>query len=128
MSRPRTLAFVFLLGALLTGSALGFTTSRVLAAREPAVRVSDQRSLRDVLAQRLDLSPDQRAAIDSILDARREAMEAVMARVRPEMDSVRVASRAAMRRLLSPAQQAEFDRMVAESQARIEKSRVHGSR
>jgi hypothetical protein len=33
-----------------------------------------------------------------------------------------------MRRLLSPAQQAEFDRMVAESQARIEKSRVHGSR
>jgi Spy/CpxP family protein refolding chaperone len=125
MQRNRAMAMLFLLGALLTGGALGFAGTRVFAAdRPPVVQWGNQRSMRAYVAKRLDLSPDQQAQMDSILDERYRAMRAAMDPVRPRMDSIRLASRARMRALLSPAQQAAFDQLVAESEARRDSARA----
>lgn len=125
MQRTKANAVMFLLGALLTGGALGFAGSRVFEAdRPPVVQWGNQRSMRDYVAARLDLSEGQRAQIDEILDERYRATRAVMEPVRPVMDSIRLASRAKMRAILSPAQQAAFDRMIAESEARRDSARA----
>ncbi len=124
MQKSRAMAVLFLLGALLTGGALGFAGTRVLGAKEPVVQWGDQRSMRDYVATRLDLSAEQRAALDQILDERYRATRAAMDPVRPTMDSIRIASRARIRTLLSPAQQAEFDRLIAESEARRDSIRA----
>ncbi len=117
MQGSRAVATSFLLGALLTGGALGFAGSRMLGDREPVIRWGDQRSMRAYVAKRLDLSTGQQAAVDSILEDRHRQMGVLLDPIRPKLDSIRTASRAQIRRLLSPDQQAEFDRMVAELKA-----------
>jgi hypothetical protein len=125
MNRSKAMAMMFLLGALLTGGALGFAGSRVLNGKEPVIRWGDQRSMRDYVGRRLDLSVGQRVAVDSILEDRHRQMGKLMEPLRPKMDSIRMSSRAQMRVLLSPVQQAEFDRMLQELQARNDSTHRH---
>lgn len=125
MQRSRAMAVMFLLGALLTGGGLGFAGTRLFAAtRPPVVQWGNQKSLREYVGTRLDLSPEQQASLDTILDERYRAMRAAMDPVRPTMDSIRLASRARIRAILSPTQQAEFDKLVAESEARRDSVRA----
>lgn len=114
--RSRQTATMFLLGALLTGGVLGFSANRVFAGgRKPLVQ--PQRQLRDQLAERLQLSPAQRERVDSILDDRHRQMTEVLKPVRPRMDSIRLNARANIRRILTPAQEVEFEAMLKELQA-----------
>lgn len=130
MQRNRAMAGMFLLGALLTGGALGFTGSRVLGGGEPVVRWGDQASMRDYVATRLELSEGQRQAMDSLLDDRYRAMRQTMEPLQPRLDSIRLASRAKIRAMLSPTQQERFDALVREQEARRDSSRAraHGRR
>ncbi len=114
--RSRQTATMFLLGALLTGGVLGFSANRVFAGgRKPLVQ--PQRQLRDQLAERLQLTPAQRERVDSILDDRHRQMNEVLKPVRPRMDSIRLNARANIRRILTPAQDVEFEAMLKELQA-----------
>ncbi len=114
--RSRQTATMFLLGALLTGGVLGFSANRVFASgRKPLVQ--PQRQLRDQLAERLQLTPAQRERVDSILDDRHRQMNEVLKPVRPRMDSIRLNARANIRRILTPAQDVEFEAMLKELQA-----------
>jgi hypothetical protein len=120
------MALSFLLGALLTGGALGFAGSRMIGNKEPVIRWGDQKSIRAYFSKRLDLSSGQQTAVDSILEDRHRQMGKLIDPIRPKMDSVRMASRSQIRLLLSPSQQVEFDKMVAELQAHGDSS--HGRR
>jgi Spy/CpxP family protein refolding chaperone len=114
--RSRQTATMFLLGALLTGGVLGFSANRVFAGgRKPLVQ--PQRQLRDQLSERLQLTPAQRERVDSILDDRHRQMTEVLKPVRPRMDSIRLNARANIRRILTPAQEVEFEAMLKELQA-----------
>jgi Spy/CpxP family protein refolding chaperone len=112
MQRSRSLALMFLLGALLVGGALGFTADRVLAG-DRCGRDGDQRRSRGWLSEELNLTPEQRAAVDSIFERRHRELRAVIATVRPRMDAVRDTARQQIRGVLDEGQRARFDEIIA---------------
>ena len=66
MQRSKNLAMMFLLGAVLVGGALGFTADRVWT-RDAWCK--DPRASQELLYDRLELDPKQRAAFDSGLSS-----------------------------------------------------------
>jgi hypothetical protein len=103
---------LFLLGATLVGGAAGFSAKGVMDSPKPR----SQRAMRDQLSTRMRLSPEQRTAFDSILDARNRRFQAILAPHRPAMDSVRESARSAIRERLSADQQREWDAILAEQE------------
>jgi hypothetical protein len=112
MQRSRSLALMFLLGALLVGGALGFTADRVLST-DRCARNGDNRRSFAWLTEELHLTPAQSAAVDSIVERRHREMRAVIAPVRPQMDAVRDTARQQIRRVLDETQRARFDELLA---------------
>ena len=108
MNQSKHVAIAFLFGAVLVGGALGFTADRMLTRDRRG-----DRSL-DMLDQRLNLSDEQRARFDSILDDRRRQLTLVYESIEPKMDSIRHNARAQMRQVLSAEQRAEFEIFLAE--------------
>jgi Spy/CpxP family protein refolding chaperone len=122
MTRPKSVALAFLAGALLVGGLLGFTADRVVFGE----RLCDHRAerggrLRERLATDLDLSPAQRATVDSLLDARDVRVRALFAEVRPAADSLYLETRDHIRQVLTPEQRRQFEEFIARSNARTEK-------
>ena len=123
----KQMAVMFLLGALLVGGAMGFATDRMLVRDRLCPRWGDQRAMRGRLAEELELSAAQRAALDTILDRRNDAMDTLFQPIRPQLDSVREAARAEIRRRLTPRQTAAWDRILAEMKAeKLESERRRG--
>jgi hypothetical protein len=114
IQRTKAQAIFFLLGAVLVGGALGFTANRAIERRD---LTKDQRSSRAQLAARLELDATQRVMLDSVLDARNERMKALLAPVRPQLDSIRFAARAVIRARLTHEQQARWDQVLREMSA-----------
>lgn len=110
-ARPKSLALMFLLGAFLTGGAVGFAADRAVTRARPEKQF-DERAGRDSLAQALSLSPDQRRVIDSVFDWRRAQYKTIMQTYRPALDSVRDSARVLMRAVLDPAQQERFNAII----------------
>jgi hypothetical protein len=122
--RSKALALIFLLGTLIVGGAVGFTVDRLLV-RNACRDVADRKSLRRTLADRLELTPAQRVAVDSILDKRHRDMNAVYDVVRPQiqpqLDSIRAAARVEIAKLLDARQQTRFQQMIEESKREAQK-------
>ena len=116
MQRPKYVAFLFVIGAVLVGSVLGFSADRVIVRDRLASRW-DQRAVRSQLHEDLGLSAAQRTAVDSILDARNERMAAITAPIKPQLDAVKDSARAAIRLRLDPEQQAKWDAILRELDA-----------
>jgi hypothetical protein len=116
--RSKHLAMMFLLGALLVGGALGFTVDRLMVNDRICPPLGDLRAMRGRLAADLSLSEAQRVWFDSILDRRNEVFDSIARPVKPQMDSVRRAARAEIRRRLEPAQQARWDEHLRDLAAR----------
>lgn len=112
MQRSKALALVFLVGTLVVGGALGFTADRLLV-KDPC-RSGDRQSLHEYLGERLELTPVQQASVDSILDKRHRDLSAVFAPVRPTADSIRIAARAEIFKVLDARQKPIFQRMIDE--------------
>ncbi len=110
--RPKSLALMFLVGAFLTGSAVGFAADRAVSGSRPVPRLYDEKAGRDSLAQELNLTPDQRRVIDSVFDWRRARSREIMQRIKPAIDSVRDSGRVLMLQTLEPAQQAVFKAII----------------
>ena len=113
---------MFLLGAFLTGGAVGFAADRAVSGSRPA-RQYNERSMGDELAVQLNLSADQRRVIDSVFDWRRmrnreimqpyrPILDSVRDVTRPMLDSVRDSGRVLMRRVLDTAQQTKFTALI----------------
>jgi hypothetical protein len=116
-------ALAFLLGALLTGGALGFTAARVFDREQRAPWTYE--TVRERLARELGLSAEQKARFDAVLDRRDHKIDALMAPLDAQMDSLRPAVRAVrdsarqeLRAMLSAAQQRKYDKYIAEMKAR----------
>lgn len=121
--RPKSLAVMFLLGAFLTGGAVGFAADRAMGRGMPE-QVAADRDVRDDLAKELSLTAEQRSVVDSILDWRRERYRVLMTEVRPVLDSARDSARVLIAGALNPAQTTAFwalierNRLAADSVAR----------
>ena len=111
--RPKQLAAMFLVGAVLVGGALGFTADRVVGDRllpraEAATPPAPNSSL-DEFSTEIRLTPAQRAAVDSIMDERHRIIDSIMAPVRPEIAAARESARKQIRARLTPEQEMRFD-------------------
>lgn len=112
--RPKSLAMMFILGAFLTGGAVGFAAER--AVDKPIVMLNDEKSVRDELARELDLTPEQKIVVDSAWDWRRARNREIMAVVRPALDSVRDSARVRMMSVLTEPQRETFRRLIERNQ------------
>jgi hypothetical protein len=116
LQRSKQHALMFLLGVFLTGGALGFTADRVLVReRIRDCQRGDQRAMRTRMGDDLGLSAEQRASLDRILDEKHRQMSVLLAPVRPRMDSISAATRTQIRAILTPAQQADFEKLHREA-------------
>lgn len=123
MERSKGYAMMFLLGAFLTGGALGFTADRVIGAgRVKGGEMRGPGSYRQRLARELDLTPPQQASIDSLMDQKHRQIVALYRPVQPQLDSLAVVARvisdsthAQIKRLLAPEQQVKLDQIRARS-------------
>jgi hypothetical protein len=114
MRKSKSLAAGFLLGTLVCGGALGFSLDRVLT-RPACDANTDRQAVRAYMASKLQLSALQRAQVDSLLDIRHREISKIVAPVRPQLDSVREATRVQITRLLDAGQQQRFKDWVDES-------------
>lgn len=106
---------MFLLGAFLTGGAVGFAAERAVS--RPHDRQVSERMMRDSLARELHLSDTQRRSVDSVYEWRRARNREIMDSVRPRFDATRDSARARLMKVLEPTQQAEFRRVIARIQS-----------
>ncbi len=116
MQNSKGYALMFLLGAFIAGGALGFTADRMVHTGQ---RDSHGRpDFRMRMADELQLTPVQKTAIDSLMLESHRQIVALFKPVRPQLDSINAAARVVsdstherIKRLLTPLQQVDFDRM-----------------
>jgi len=110
---------MFLLGAFLTGGALGFVADRAVTRARPS-HSYDERAMRDEFAQELTLSADQRRIIDSVFDWRRARDREIMQRIQPSRDSLRDSARVLIRAQLNAEQQTKFAALIERNKRRAD--------
>ena len=118
MERPKQQALAFLLGAVLVGGVLGFSADRVLRSDDTSVLAK-----RKALYDDLDMQPSQRAAMDSLFDARNCKYDAIFTPIQPALDTLRLETRAKMDAILTPEQRAQLDARRRDDDARKDAER-----
>jgi len=128
MQSSKGYAMVFLLGAFVAGAALGFTAGKVLRASDR--NAHGAADFRTRMAEKLNLTPTQKTAIDSLMLERHRQIVALFKPVKPQLDSITAEARAVsdstheqIKRLLNPTQRAEFDRMRDAARKDMERGR-----
>jgi len=123
MQRSKSLAMIFLLGVFLAGGAAGFAANQVAG---PEKRCKgDRASYRERFASELGLTASQRRVVDSLMETQRTRVRALYGPVRPQLDSIGHSrdsiyedTQRELKSLLTPEQQAKFDRMHREGRSR----------
>lgn len=110
------LAVVFMVGAL-----VGAATIRVVDAEEAPKLKRTQAETRPNLLDRLNLTAEQRAQADVILERRRQEMEAFWEEHRPALRAIADSARAELRAVLTPEQVEIEQRFMEERRAQMEK-------
>ena len=113
-SRPKSLAMMFILGAFLTGGAVGFAADRVVSPPRPDV--FNEATMVEDLARELKATPEQRVVIDSVWDWRRKQSREIMKTVRPTLDAVRDSARVLMMNTLDESQKTAFRALLERNQ------------
>ena len=119
MQRSKQQAMMFLLGAVLVGGVLGFSAERVM--RRTATEHSW--AARQTMYDDLGLSPEQRAAMDSVIDEKNRRVDSLLKPVKPQIDTVRANARTQFYRIFTPEQRAKFETRVREDSLRREQVR-----
>ena len=119
MQRTKQQALMFLLGAVLVGGVLGFSAERVLGHTDRTSWPDRARMYDD-----LELSVQQRTAMDSVLDANNRQRDTIMRAVKPQLDSLKLATRGQFYRIFSPTQKEKFLDRVREDSVRREQNRL----
>ncbi len=129
MQRSKGFALLFLIGAFIAGVAIGVAADRVMEHDRPGRH--GPRSPVDRMARELDLNATQRAAFDSILEARRKQMRQLFDPIRTQMDSLMKIGKVMgdstheqLRRVLTPEQRVKFDRMHSDAKERGAEARA----
>ena len=117
MERSKGYALMFLLGAFVTGGALGFTAHRVMATNR-GHEARGGRAYRQRMAEELKLTPQQQRSVDSLIDLKHRQILALYKPLRPQLDSIALVARQVsdttheqIKRLLSSDQAAKLDKM-----------------
>lgn len=127
LDRMRLVGVGLLLVAFVAGALSGAALDRVLiGGGDPVERErdhdGDSRS-RSYVIDAVEMSGEQRAAIDEILEDRTERMRAVWREVEPRLEAVTDSARMEIMAVLTPEQRAEYERRLQERRRRHEDRR-----
>lgn len=121
LGRARIQGMLLLALAFGAGAIAGVAVDRAMLLRarpwRPPAGPPPRAGLPPVLEQ-LDLTPAQRARVDSLFDMFRPRMDAVVRQTRPRLDAIADSLDRAVRAALTPAQQKLYDRDLAELRKR----------
>lgn len=93
---------MFLLGAFLTGGAVGYAVTRSLSPMAVGTPpLLGQAQLRDSWKKQLELTPEQIRQFDALYDARRVPLDSIRALYRPATDSITAIYRPAIDSILA---------------------------
>lgn len=116
----RALGMLVLIVAFAAGAVAAFAFNRVLHA-EPgagdAAASEECEKPRRRLLDQVDLTEEQRARIDAIVERRREQTDRFWSEAGPELRSIMDATRAEIRAVLTPEQREAYDRLRRERKA-----------
>ncbi len=118
MERPKQQALVFLLGAVLVGGVVGFSADRVFRRDDTTITAK-----RKAMYDDLDLQPAQRAAMDSLFDARNCKYDAIFKPIQPALDTLKLETRGRINAILTPEQRVKLDARRREDDARKDAER-----
>jgi len=121
MTRSKGLVLTFYLTAAVAGVALGVAVDRLLL--PPNTTRASARAMRDRFAKDLKLTPDQRGAVDNILDARFRAESILVVPIRSQLDSVRTEARTKISAVLTPEQRRVYEQMLRDQKARAQEKK-----
>lgn len=125
--RTRVLAVALLLATFAAGALVGIASQQVVSADEPGR--GERHRDRDhelfapggELTERLDLTEAQRVEIQRIVQENREKADSIFKEMRPRLRARYDSTTTAIRGVMTPEQQAEFDRYRAERRERMRK-------
>ena len=118
MERPKQQALVFLLGAVLVGGVVGFSADRVFRRDDSSIAAK-----RAALYDDLELRPEQRAAMDSLFDARNCKYDAIFRPMQPALDTLKLETRGRINAILTPEQRVRLDTRRRDDDARKDAER-----
>ena len=118
MQRPKQQALAFLLGAVLVGGVLGVSAERVFRRDDSSLAAK-----RKAMYDDLELGTAQRAAMDSLLDARNCQYDLIFRPIQPALDSLRGATRSRIDGILTSEQRTKLETRRREHDARDEAER-----
>ena len=111
----------YLVGAFMIGGGVGYAADRSMV--KPAnVMWFEQPRVVETLDRELQLKPDQRTVFDSVWAWRRSRQSAIMAPIKPALDSARDSARVLMMNTLDSAQQTAFRRLIERQQRAADSS------
>lgn len=113
MERSKQQALAFLLGAVLVGGVVGFSADRVLREDDSSITAK-----RKALYDDLELAPAQRAAMDSLFDARNCRYDAIFQPIQPALDTLKLVTRARIDAILTAEQRVRLDARRREDDTR----------
>lgn len=119
MTRTKSIALAFYLGAALAGAAIGVAMDRLVVREQP--RWYDRRAMRTRLFDDLHLAPSQRDSANQIFDERNRMDSVLRAPVRPAIDSVNARADQRLQSLLTPEQKTIYAQMQRDNAPRTEK-------
>jgi Spy/CpxP family protein refolding chaperone len=119
MTRTKTVALAFYLGAALAGAAVGVAVDRMVVRSQ--AHWYDRREMRKVFFDDLHLTPAQRDSATAIFDERNRRDSILTAPVRPAMDSASEQVRLRLLQLFTPEQKSIYDQMQRDNAPRTEK-------
>ena len=82
-----------------------------------------QQRLLERFSRKLQLTPEQRTKVSGILAAKAQKMEALRQEVRPKFEELRTSTGTEIRQVLTREQQARFDQMEAQWEAKRKRVR-----
>ncbi len=105
--------------ALLVGVLIGWFAFPQLAMKQR----SDWKKgkMLERFSRELQLTPEQKEKVGEVMRAKRGQMDAFRREMKPKFDEMRAASKAEIRKLLTPDQQEKFDRLEARWEERRKK-------
>src|SRR4051812_16230347 len=118
MDRAKQQALAFLLGAVLVGGVVGFSADRVFRRDDTSVAAK-----RKAMYDDLDLQPAQRAALDSLFDARNCKYDSIFNAIRPALDSLKSDTRARTNAILTDEQRTKLENRRKDHDAKDEAER-----
>jgi Spy/CpxP family protein refolding chaperone len=118
MERPKQQALAFLLGAVLVGGVVGFSAERMF--RRDDTTISARRK---AMYDDLGLRPAQRAAMDSLFDARNCKYDAIFRPIQPALDTLKVQTRARIDAILTAEQRVKLEARRRDDDARKDAER-----